>query len=67
MRKAGGIASLASERRATYNSAIRHRASQEYDTSLREFELEREKIKIIELLIILQNGQLSVASGSQLH
>lgn len=64
----GGIASPVSERRATYNSAIRHRANQEYE-SLREFELERKKKKgkIIELLIILQNGQLSVASSSQLH
>lgn len=43
IRKLGGVATLSSERRAMYNSAVRHRASQEYDTSLKKIELERNK------------------------
>lgn len=43
IRKLGGVATLSSERRAMYNSAVRHRASQEYDTSLKKFELKRNK------------------------
>lgn len=38
MWEARGIAGLASERWAMFHSAIRHKASQVYDTGLREFQ-----------------------------